>query len=102
MRAALARLVLAILVVAMIVGSTSDTVASWSVLGKLALFSDSTYTDSTLVDQAPGQFDVYVVHIDATEGIAGSQFRVAMSAGLTATYLGDQSHVGAPLATAAA
>jgi len=63
-------------------------------LGKLALFSDSTFTDSTLVDATPGQFTVYIVHVDAI-GIAGSKFSVAMSAGFTATYLGDQSHAGA-------
>jgi len=74
---------------------TSDSHAT-----RIELFSDSTFTDSTLVDLEPRHFDVYVVHKNESGGVlSGSDFSVAASSGFDATYLGDSRHAGIYLGT---
>ncbi len=64
--------------------------------GSLYLFSDSSFTDSSYVDQAPGKVSVYVVHRGVTYGhVRIVWFMVEASPGITFEWLGESS----PMAT---
>ena len=59
--------------------------------GKVALYSDSLFTDSTYVDNVPSVLHVYVVHQDFFALPLGISFRIERSAGFTGTWLSESS-----------
>ncbi len=59
--------------------------------GRVALYSDSLFTDSTYVDNVPAVLHVYVVHQDFIPAASGIQFRIERSAGFTGTWLSESS-----------
>ena len=58
--------------------------------GKIALFTDASYTDSTLVDSAPGTLIVYVVHLGVPSA-AACQFSVLSHGGFSGVWLYETS-----------
>jgi len=58
--------------------------------GRLALFTDSTYADTTIVDVAPGTLTVYVVHLGIASA-AASQFSVRAHDGFTGVWVEETS-----------
>jgi hypothetical protein len=58
--------------------------------GKIALYSDTLHTDTTLADTLPGDVKIYVVHEDRSN-VSTSAFMVVASEGFTGTWLGETS-----------
>jgi hypothetical protein len=57
---------------------------------EIGLYSDAGYSNCKLIDDAPGQAKVYVVH-HVTSGATASQFMIRESSGVMLTYLYEQS-----------
>jgi len=58
--------------------------------GKILIFSDAAFTDSTLVDNGPRIANIYIVHADFSDA-TGVSFRTEASAGFTGVWLGETS-----------
>lgn len=58
--------------------------------GRLALFTDVTYSDTTIADATPGALTVYVVHLGIPSA-AACQFSVKAHGGFTGVWLGETS-----------
>lgn len=58
--------------------------------GTIAIFSDATLTDPTLVDDVPRMVDIYIAHLDFG-GVTGSEFRTEADAGFTGVWLSETS-----------
>jgi len=69
---------------------STTALAHASVTGKILIFSDAGFTDSTLSDNAPRIANLFIVHTDF-DGATAVRFMTVASPGFTGVWLGETS-----------